>query len=254
MDVKDNVIVMKKSARLSQLMRETLMRDYDSLLYMDNPAAQKLAVDLFMYSFYKEGMYFGPNNFGYFFSSQFLSSFPEFINALRTMQFNMFKGSYFDKFLEQYYVNHYNEGVIPIINVLENELDNGEIMVETKAVYNPNFKDKKLYKYITTNGKLYVVDASRTNDSKTVYVEIPNAKTTTAIYNANKDVYGLNGGIEVEETIRYERKPELSENPQTNKDLVALPSGIDDAIAQLEDMYDEELGESQLEHPLCIKK
>ena len=253
MDVKDNVIVMKKSARLSQLMRETLMRDYDSLLYMDNPIAQKLAIDLFMYSFYKEGMSFGPNNFGYFFSSQFLSSFPEFINALRTMQFNMYKGSYFDNFLEQYYANHYNEGVLPVITNSEN-LGNGEIMVETKAVYNPNFKDKKLYKYITTNGKLYVIDAGRTNDSKTVYVEIPNAKTITAIYNANKDVYGLNDGIEAEETIRYERKPELSENPQTNKDLVALPSGIDDAIAQLEDMYDEKLGESQLEHPLCIKK
>ena len=251
MDVKDNVIVMKKSARLSQLMRETLMRDYDSLLYMNNPAAQKLAVDLFMYSFYKEGMSFGPNNFGYFFSSQFLSSFPEFINALRTMQFNMYKGSYFDNFLEQYYANHYNEGIVPVISDSEN-LGNGEIMVETKAVYNHNFKDKKLYKYITTNKKLYVIDYSRTNDSKTVYVEIPNAKTTTAIYNASKDVYNLNNGIEAEKTIRYERKPELSDNPKTDKDLVALPSGIDDALAQLEiDMYDEKLGESQLEHPLC---
>ena len=253
MDVKDNVIVMKKSARLSQLMRETLMRDYDSLLYMDNPAAQKLAVDLFMYSFYKEGMSFGPNNFGYFFSSQFLSSFPEFINALRTMQFNMYKGSYFDNFLEQYYANHYKEGVIPVITESE-DLGNNEIMVETKSVYNLNFKDKKLYKYITTNGKLYVIDAGRTNDSKTVYVEISNAKTITAIYNANKDVYSLNDGIEAEEKIRYESKPELSDSPQTNKDLVVLPSVIDDAIAQLEDMYDEKLGESQLEHPLCIKK
>lgn len=250
MDVKDNVIVMKRSARLSQLMRETLMRDYDSLLYMDNPAAQKLAVDLFMYSFYKEGMSFGPNNFGYFFSSQFLSSFPEFINALRTMQFNMFKGSYFDKFLEQYYANHYNEGVLPVITESE-DLGNNEIMVETKSVYNLNFKDKKLYKYITTNGKLYVIDAGRTNDSKTVYVEIPNAKTTTAIYNANKDVYSLNDGIEAEEKIRYESKPELSDSSQTNKDLVVLPSGINDALKELEDKYSEEEGKVKLEKPLC---
>ena len=251
MDVKDNTIVMKKSARLSQLMRETHMRDYDSLMYMNNPAAQKLAVDLFMYSFYKEGMSFGPNNYGYFFSSQFLSSFPEFINALRTMQFNMFKGSYFDKFLEQYYANHYNEGVLPVITDSE-DLGNGEIMVKTKAVYNLNFKDKKLYKYITTNHKLYVIDSNRTNDSKTVYVEIPNAKTFTVVYNANKDVHNLNEGIEAEQKIRYESKPELSDNPQTDKDLVTLPSGIDDVLAQLEiDNYDEKLGESQLEHPLC---
>lgn len=253
MDVKDNAIIMKKSARLSQLMRETIMRDFDSLLYMDNPAAQKLAIDLFMYSFYKEGMSFGPNNFGYFFSSQFLSSFPEFINALRTMQFNMFKGSYFDGFLEQYYANHYRE-VLPVISDSQ-DLGNGEIMVETKDVYNYNFKNKKLYKYITTDGKLYVIDSSRTNDSKTVYVEIPNPKTTTAIYNANKDVYSLNDGIKTEENIRYERKPELSEYPTINEDLVTLPSGIDAALGQLEtDDYSEELGESQLEHPLCLSK
>lgn len=254
MDNKDGNVVMKRSARLSQLMRETLMRDFDSLLYMDNPAAQKLAIDLFMYSFYKEGMSFGPNNFGYFFSSQFLSSFPEFINALRTMQFSMYKGSYFDKFLEQYYANHYNEGVLPVITDSQ-DLGNGEIIVETKAVYNRNFKDKKLYNYITTNHKLYKIDASRTNDSKTVYVEIPTAKTTTAVYNANKDVHNLTEGIEAESNIRYEKKPELDEFGKTDKDLVETPSNIDDLLSSLEaSIYSEELGESQLEHPLCISK
>ena len=254
MDNKDGNVVMKRSARLSQLMRETLMRDFDSLLYMDNPAAQKLAIDLFMYSFYKEGMSFGPNNFGYFFSSQFLSSFPEFINALRTMQFNMYSGSYFDRFLEQYYANHYNEGVIPVVTDSQ-DLGNGEIMVETKAVYNHNFKDKKLYNYITTNHKLYKIDASRTNDSKTVYVEIPTAKTTTAVYNANKDVYNLTEGIEAESNIRYEKKPELDEFGKTDRDLVETPSNIDDLLTSLEaSIYSEELGESQLEHPLCISK
>ena len=254
MDNKDGNVVMKRSARLSQLMRETLMRDFDSLLYMDNPAAQKLAIDLFMYSFYKEGMSFGPNNFGYFFSSQFLSSFPEFINALRTMQFSMYKGSYFDRFLEQYYANHYNEGVIPVITDSQ-DLGNGEIMVETKTVYNHNFKDKKLYNYITTNHKLYKIDASRTNDSKTVYVEIPTAKTTTAVYNANKDVYNLTEGIEAESNIRYEKKPELDEFGKTDRDLVETPSNIDDLLTSLEaSIYSEELGESQLEHPLCISK
>lgn len=254
MDNKDGNVVMKRSARLSQLMRETLMRDFDSLLYMDNPAAQKLAIDLFMYSFYKEGMSFGPNNFGYFFSSQFLSSFPEFINALRTMQFSMYKGSYFDRFLEQYYANHYNEGVIPVVTDSQ-DLGNGEIMVETKAVYNHNFKDKKLYNYITTNHKLYKIDASRTNDSKTVYVEIPTAKTTTAVYNANKDVYNLTEGIEAESNIRYEKKPELDEFGKTDRDLVETPSNIDDLLTSLEaSIYSKELGESQLKHPLCISK
>ena len=51
---------------------------------------------------------------------------------------------------------------------------------------------------------------------------------------------------------KYIYELDENQNPKTDKDLVTLPSGIDDALAQLEiDMYDEKLGESQLEHPLC---
>jgi hypothetical protein len=109
MQVKDGNIVMGRSGRLTPMMRETLMRDFDMLLYMDNPAAQKLAVDLFMYSYYKDGFKFGPNSFGTFFSSNFISSFPEFVGALRELRFGMQSGTYFDNFLPQFYANHWQE-------------------------------------------------------------------------------------------------------------------------------------------------
>lgn len=104
-------LVYEKSGRLSVLTRETLMRDFDSLLYSDDVNAQQLAVDLFMYCFYKSGLKFGATGFGSFFSTNFLTSFPEYINALRTMKFMAAdeNSQYFDGFLEQFYINHFND-------------------------------------------------------------------------------------------------------------------------------------------------
>ena len=104
-------LVYERSGRLSVLTRETLMRDFDSLLYSDSADAQQLAVDLFMYCFYKAGLKFGATGFGSFFSTNFLTSFPEYINALRTMKFMAAdeNSRYFDGFLEQFYINHFND-------------------------------------------------------------------------------------------------------------------------------------------------
>ena len=80
------------------------MRDMDNLMYM-NDTTRKLAEDLFMYSYYKEGLWFGPNNFGMFFSSNFISQFPEVINTLRYLNVNMSDERY-DRFIDQFYKNN----------------------------------------------------------------------------------------------------------------------------------------------------
>jgi hypothetical protein len=142
MQVKDGDIVMDRSGRLTPMMRETLMRNFDMLLNSDNPVAQKLAIDLFMYSYYKDGFKFGPNNFGTFFSSNFISSFPEFVKALRELRFNMQSGTYFDDYLPQFYANHWQDsGLVPKIDMMADviEIDNGQqIAVNAKSVLNKN--------------------------------------------------------------------------------------------------------------------
>ena len=138
-------IEMFNSGRLTPLMRESLMRSMDALLFdQDNPEAQKLAVDLFMYAYYKDGFRFGPNSFGTFFSSNFISSFPEVIDTLRELKYNMREGTFMEEYLPQYYANHINEAGLPWIDPQSGRwsgkyelTDDGKLVVEAKSVMNP---------------------------------------------------------------------------------------------------------------------
>ena len=145
LEVKDGVIRMTNSGRLTQPARESLQRDFDMLLYMDNKAAQQMAIDLFMYSFYQEGFNFGPNTIGGMFSTLFLDSIPEYVQALRNIPKEMPNSedvsTYFDDFLNQFYANRYNmSGVLPIRTVSSSDFvqsdDKNNIRVPHKKVKN----------------------------------------------------------------------------------------------------------------------
>ena len=58
-----DTVVFKSVGQLSPTLRERHMRDWASLLYMSNPEAQKLALNLFRYSYYRNGFAFGPSTF-----------------------------------------------------------------------------------------------------------------------------------------------------------------------------------------------
>ena len=155
LEVKDDVIRMTNSGRLTQPARESLQRDFDILLYMDNKAAHQLAIDLFMYSFYQEGFNFGPNTIGGMFSTLFLDSIPEYVQALRNIPKEMPNSedvsTYFDDFLNQFYANRYNmSGVLPIITVSSSDFvqsdDKNKITVPINKV--KNWKTQSAYSYV----------------------------------------------------------------------------------------------------------
>lgn len=268
MQVKDGNIVMGRSGRLTPMMRETLMRDFDMLLYMDNPAAQKLAVDLFIYSYYKDGFKFGPNSFGTFFSSNFISSFPEFIGALRELRFNMQSGTYFDNFLPQFYANHWNEGIVPFLGEQADvvETSDGKIAVNSKQVLNRNIISEgkaKSYPLVVYNNQLYALTldgSDRAIYEPTVIITQSQKGKRGVKYNAGMTIHEMSG-IETDET---RVKANAALNPSSNQmgvntdelfkaleDTFAGFEGIDNALAGLEQDYDEAMGEAQLDEPLC---
>ena len=253
MKVENNNIVMSRSGRLTAMMRESLMRDFDTLLYM-GPEAQKLAIDLFMYSFYKEGLKFGPNSFGTFFSTAFLNSFPEFVMALRQMKYDMQQGTYFDRFLPQFYANHYLDGLLPSYDFNVEERETGQILIDTSKVLNTNVVDKKVWSMIIFNGKLYSVDAANSGKEKTVYVpSVTLNDPQGAKYNANMDVLDM--------AKIQPRDIKVSDNRTTNtKTDKKFYEEMDDsylenlnsAFKSLEgEGYDKEESMSQLEQILC---
>lgn len=267
--VKKGDIIMERSGRLTPMMRETLMRDFDMLLYMDNPAAQKLAVDLFMYSYYKDGFKFGPNSFGTFFSSNFISSFPEFVGALRNLRYNMQSGTYFDKFLPQFYANHWEKGIVPEVNEYADVIttEDGQIAVNSKQVLNRNIISDgkaKSFPLVAYGGVLYTL--SLDGNDRAIYTP---ATTFTLSqkgkrgvkYNANMSTQEM-ADIDTDPT-RIETNSKIGGSSISNygndlftpiEDSFAGFAGIDDATTELENDYSEAAGEAELKEPLCLKK
>ena len=268
MQVKDGNIVMGRSGRLTPMMRETLMRDFDMLLYVNNPAAQKLAIDLFMYSYYKDGFKFGPNSFGTFFSSNFISSFPEFVGALRELRFDMQSGTYFDNFLSQFYANHWQELVPQLDESTADvvETSDGQIGVNSNQVLNRNLlglNQTKSYPLIGYNGQLYALTldgSDRAIYAPTVSITSTQKGRRGVKYNANMTIQEM-AGIETDEA-RVKANEQLnpsvnSRSVSENEPFKALEDafggfeGMDDAPAGLEEAYGEALGEAELNEPMC---
>ena len=157
LEVKDGVIRMTNSGRLTQPARESMQRDFDMLLYMDNKAAHQLAIDLFMYSFYKEGYNFGPNTIGGMFSTVFLDSIPEYVQALRNIPKEMpnisskgeVESTYFDDFLNQFYANRYNmSGVLPIRTVSSRDFVQLDDTITVPFSKVKNWKTSSAFEYV----------------------------------------------------------------------------------------------------------
>ena len=272
MEVVNGNIIMRNSGKLTPLMKDTIMRDLDTLLYMDNPEAQQLAVDLFMYSYYKDGFKFGPNNYGSYFSTEFLNSFPEFISALRIMKYDMKSGTYFDNYLSQFYANHWSE-LLPLVDIMNvKNLNDGSILVPVKNVFNRNYpksnirswKAIKVYDYTTDSEIPYVLN--RDSNTEAHYVPmITYSDSQGAKYNANMTVQEMSK-IE-EDTQRIKEAKELN-NKANNKQEIIDDNGFDEDFSVIDDTinddflagieameqsepYSEEEGESQLDKPLC---
>lgn len=271
MTVENDIITFNKSARMTKLKREFFSRDFDSLLYSDNPEAVQLAYDLFMYAFYKEHLDFGPNNYGYFFSSWFLSSFPEYIEAMRTMQFEMQEGSYFDRFKLQYY--YQNPHIFK--DAPKGEFSGNDYIVEAKKARNPKVSGVGYYEYLNYSSPfgpsyLLVLDRSRSNNEVAIYTIQDTLKK--GVFNAKSDVVTL-----IEENSTSDNQvaaPPVSTAPQTvdienipledfdllegdvetpNIDMDEAPDNLYEALSYFEnlDLYNEADGEALLDNPLC---
>lgn len=107
-------LVFKNVGQLSPTLRERYMRDWASLLYKDNPEAQKLALNLFRYSFYRNGFAFGPNTFIHLAPVALRKAVPEYISTLRTLV--NWNGDDYSQFVDQYVYNHLdNRKLVPEI-------------------------------------------------------------------------------------------------------------------------------------------
>lgn len=279
--VRNGVTEFRNSGRITHTLRDAFIRDFDQLMYMDNPKAQQLAIDLLMYSYYHDGLRFGPNSFGRFFSTDFLTRFPGFINTLREAKFHLHNGSYFDKFLKQFYASHYREGILPKKKVSYSwagpnirQVDDRSILVNFWTAKNRNFSDTSfevynlLYIDDENLGGLFALDRTRSGQGKAdrCYVKISDiTRDNYPRYNANQSAeemseYTLDADKVVKNQAIGQKKSydelagAMEDNPFEMDDemFAALEAeDMETAMGQLEDMYDAEEANAQLDKPLC---
>ena len=98
-------LVFKNVGQLSSTLKERYMRDWESLLYMKNVEAQKLALNLFRYNFYRNGFSFGANSFIHLAPTSLRLAIPDYISTLRGL---LNTNHSYKEFIGQYISNHLN--------------------------------------------------------------------------------------------------------------------------------------------------
>lgn len=153
-------VIFKNVGQLSPTLRERYMRDWASLLYMSNPEAQKLALNLFRYSYYRNGFAFGPNTFIHLAPVAVRKSIPEYISTLRSL---LTETDDYSQFVDQYIYNHLdNRKLVPEIpdnSSVQFVGDDNKIKDKVTFVIdeNSNSNDKKVIKkkITTPEGDIY---------------------------------------------------------------------------------------------------
>lgn len=144
-----STVVFKNVGQLSPTLRERYMRDWASLLYMSNPEAQKLALNLFRYSYYRNGFAFGPSTFIHLAPVAVRNAIPEYISTLRTL---LSSSDDYSQFVDQYVYNHLdNRKLVPEIPDTASVQfigEDNEVKDEVTFIIDDNatFGDKKVIK------------------------------------------------------------------------------------------------------------
>lgn len=208
-----DTVVFKNVGQLSPTLRERYMRDWASLLYMNNPEAQKLALNLFRYSYYRNGFAFGPSTFIHLAPVAVRNAIPEYISTLRTL---LSSSDDYSQFVDQYVYNHLdNRKLVPEIpdtasvqfigkdNEVKNEvtfvIDNnatfGDRKVIKKRIDTPNGPAYDFFKYIGKRirgnyvyYKLTSLDTEQTNVATYERIEPLGFRNSFIEYEYGKDV------------------------------------------------------------------
>lgn len=101
-----DTLYFKNVGSLTSTLRERYMRDWASLLYMNNPKAQKLGLGLFLYNYYRNGFAFGPSTFNHLAPIVVRAAIDGYITTLRDL---LTTEDNYDNFIEQYIYNHLDD-------------------------------------------------------------------------------------------------------------------------------------------------
>ena len=195
------------------------------MLNSSDESIKKLAIDLFKYNIYTNGLSFGMYEFAHFAPFSVMAETPNFIEALQDVIKTKWSDEEAENFINQYYMNHWGDSnFLPHIDY--SELKTTTVEGEKGKIYLLNTNDKDTLDAIAK--KRYVVITSGENGSTQVpyRVEKGNNETPIVLVKAEKLVYH-NRNQQV--TLQY--------NPSVNYyDMKPVVPGNDSAWGQLDSL------------------
>jgi hypothetical protein len=178
-----------------------LMDSFQSLLSIDyesNPklakVAYKLATDLFMYTYYLNGFEFSYMSYGNLFGTQFLRTFPEYIQALRNMQTLPITEVDMDRFLTQFTLKNNRMGLLENI-----PYESGKTSTKEETAQNGYFNSGRnldwygedasnIPQFITVgDGEVYQYSQELSERNGSLYF-IPLRQSSSLHYNAEQTI------------------------------------------------------------------
>lgn len=175
--------------KISPTSRKYFMEDLEYLLNHPDPEVQKLAMDLFMYSYYDNGLNFGHSNFGIFFTTAFMEAIPRYIQNLKSANGKALEDTNFLKrYVEQHLLNHPELLVEVRKSTLEEDPSDKNLVTikgkgRNRVLYLNNGRVEAV-KYMTTRDMLgNVTGVYQVVTDEEGYVDLKNPKYRKISYN-----------------------------------------------------------------------
>lgn len=243
-------LILPKSGKLTPLMKASIRRDLDMLLYSKDPEVVKLGINLFKYSFYNNGFNYGPNAFGSYFDSVYWNAMPKVISLLRTFKHdNSAVNNSLANFTEMFIANHSDDATDDLLLTYKSEWSmdvhgDGTVTVDRAKVYSILSKGSRKHIRIASatspNGFIpYILVKDSFKEKTATYKPMP-------VFDEPKPVYNANSTAEEMMSIYYnDRKAKIQarlealraeENKSGGSSLSTTDTGntqgVDEAISQ----------------------
>lgn len=178
LNVFDGKVILSDSNRLNKDDKEQFMNQLDEMLLRGDPTISKLAMDLFLYSFYAGGSFDSYNGFADIFSPHFKNQLPSYMIALKEMgDAIQNKGKAFEldgNMLSQILANNYDEMISTVVSIERKGVtvnEASELTVVNKLCFNDITGDSHKYIRIAENpGGYYQLIEEGEKSSKYVFV------------------------------------------------------------------------------------
>lgn len=243
-------LILPKSGKITSLMKASIRRDLDMLLYSEDPEVVKLGMNLFKYSFYNNGFNYGPNAFGSYFDAAYWNSMPRVMSLLRTFKHdNASVKKSLPIFVDMFIANHSDDPTDDLLMTYKRDWpmdinEDGTITVNRGRVYSVVSKGSRKYIRVPSatspNGFIpYKLVKDSYKEKTATYKPMPVFDEPKSVYNANStaqdmmNMYYNDRKTKIAarlEAIRQEEAKNGGSNLSTTD--TGNTQGVDEAISQ----------------------